>query len=253
MKVDIARRTALAGLATLFLPLPVQARKSWKDRPVIVLVEHNPWAMVVGGDSASFALYLDGTVIFRAYNGFRSVKLEDREMVQLMAQLDVDALSHADSDHETTSVTDQRSQVLYVFGQRKRVRHYIYGAPVKGAMRTPVWPTLVAAYDRMLSFNNPRARTWLPEKIEVMIWPYEHAVEPSIVWPQDWPGLDDPGTRPRHSGQFSLYLPSLHYLELVDFLKTRREKGAVEIDGRKWSVGFRFPFPNERLWMQSSG
>lgn len=45
------------------------------------------------------------------------------------------------------------------------------------------------------------------------------------------------------------YLPSTSLAQLRAFLKRRSDKGAVEIDGRKWSASIRFPFPQEQLWM----
>ncbi|AHE55827.1 hypothetical protein NX02_20930 [Sphingomonas sanxanigenens DSM 19645 = NX02] len=36
---------------------------------------------------------------------------------------------------------------------------------------------------------------------------------------------------------------------LRTFLEELPESSPVEIDGRKWSVGTRMPFPHEDLWM----
>jgi hypothetical protein len=37
----------------------------------------------------------------------------------------------------------------------------------------------------------------------------------------------------------------------MDFLKTQKEKGAVEIDGKKWVVSYRFAFPSEPVWLKA--
>lgn len=56
------RRIVLAALVTLLLPAAAFAQAPGA-RPLIVLLEANPWLMAIGSDSPSFALYDDGTAI----------------------------------------------------------------------------------------------------------------------------------------------------------------------------------------------
>ena len=85
-----------------------------------------------------------------------------------------------------------------------------------------------------------------------MIWPYEYAPEASIVWPKNWPGLHDVSTVKR-GDSYSIFVPSADYAAVRHFLDTEKEKGAVEIGGKKWAVSIRMPFPGERSWMGRSG
>jgi hypothetical protein len=81
-----------------------------------------------------------------------------------------------------------------------------------------------------------------------MIWPYDYAPEPSIIWPSEWPGLQSERTI-RRGESYSVYVPSADLDALRDFLRSRNERGAVEIDGAKWAVSLRTPFPGEESWM----
>src|SRR5262249_23258055 len=90
-----------------------------------------------------------------------------------------------------------------------------------------------------------KGSAWLPQKIEVMFWPYEYAPEESIVWPKDWPGLFAKDTRKRHEDSCSVYLDSEKLSKLRHFLSTEKNKGAVSIDGKKMATAYRYPFPWE--------
>ena len=50
---------------------------------------------------------------------------------------------------------------------------------------------------------------------------------------------------------YSIFMPGKELPKLLDFLKTRKEKGAVEIDGKKWAVSFRYTFPSEPVWLKA--
>jgi hypothetical protein len=91
-------------------------------------------------------------------------------------------------------------------------------------------------------------RQWLPQNIEVMVWPYEYAPEASIDWPRDLPNLDDPSTVSR-GDLFSIFVPAAKLEKVQTVLARRKEKGAIVINGKKWAAGIRFPFPQEQLWM----
>ena len=103
---------------------------------------------------------------------------------------------------------------------------------------------LLTLFDYYTGYNNSNATDWEPTHIEVMIWPYDYAPEKSIIWPSDWPDINSSSTRKR-GDSYSIYLPFEHYDKLKRFIATRNEKGAVEINGEKWAISTRSPFPHE--------
>jgi hypothetical protein len=215
-------------------------------KPEFVLIEMNPWLMVVGSDAPEFAIYDDGLVIYRTGDGYRAVRLDQDERTALLHGINLAGLQ----DHyEATHVTDQRTNIFIDFRGQTPIASQVYGSLAAEAVRAKVPEALPLAYDRMHNFDHPDAIEWVPEQIEVMIWPYDYAPEASIHWPSDWPGLDDASTRKRGEDSYSLYLPSSQLGDLKAFLSTRNAKGAVEIGGKKWAVSTRYPFPSDTRWI----
>lgn len=215
-------------------------------RPTLVLLQGDPWANVMGSESPRFALYSDGQAIYRTPAGLRSVHLTAEEADRLRARVNVDALACRLGSYRASYATDQPHVVMLIGRGGKLSPLTVYGRP-----KHPEAPTAaVAAYEVLSSFSHPSGRPWLPRKVEVMIWPYDYAPGPSVAWPKEWPGLEDPQTR-RRGDSYSLYLPAAEYPRLVDLMKSRSKKGAIEIGGRKWAIDVRFPFPSEDAWMEA--
>lgn len=215
-------------------------------RPLVVLVETEPWAMVIGSDSPRFALYSDGLVIYRREREYRSVRLTDQERRSLLATLEVEALACFIGDHGNTAVTDQPYHNLFLGRGGPLSLVSVYGARFDPSA---VPSAVAAANTQLAAFDHPGARTWLPERIEVMIWPYEYAPDASIDWPADWPGFSSEHALRRGDG-YSIFIPAADLDRLIAFLGTQRERGAVRIEGRKWAASVRFPFPMEQMWMR---
>lgn len=259
MTMPMARRTLLATTAAaLLFPLPVSARMPGEPRPLLVLLEMDPWRMVIGSDSPRFALYDDGEVIYRTADGYKSVKLNATERAALILHLNVPGIITHAKYYKADHATDQPLTSLFVFGGEKQVVARVYGRldPARGGsseVRAKVPAEILGAYDKLTNFAHPWAKAWLPAQIEVMIWPYEYAPEASIEWPKGWPGPDHPTTVKRDEDSYSLFLPASEYPALVRFLGTQNQKGAVRIDGKKWAAGTRFPFPGESSWMRYRG
>jgi hypothetical protein len=282
--VYIAAWLVLVGVAGADAP-EQPAEKSGRQqadeqapRPLLTLVEYNPWLMVIGSDSPTFALYDDGTVIFRKRVGekewmLQSTKLDPGELEAFTGSVPLKELSELPkSDYAASSATDQPTTALYTWRDGKRNTVSVYGnvragierARREAAKKHPseddmldfrdedVPRPFLQAIERLVQFDHARARRWLPREIEVMISPYEYAPDESLPWPKGWPGLQDPKTRRRSSTDYSLYLASTELDALRKFLWSRREKQAVLIDGKKWSVSYRMPFPCESAWMSAA-
>lgn len=234
----------------LFYERPVTlaaARKSNQLSPLVVLLERDPWAMVIGSDSPTFALYGDGTVIQRTATGCAWTRLNEEEAKQLLERLNLRALPRSYGRFQATHVTDQPDQDLLIYRGEKPVFVSVYGSLKDPEIRAKIPAEVVGAYDALSTFRSARSRTWLPENVEVMIWPFDNAVR-SSRWPEAWPGISDPATMKRGDNSFSIFMPSTRLAEIRAFQKGKGES-AVEIDGRKWSMSVRFPFPHEKLWM----
>ncbi|KFG90509.1 hypothetical protein BV98_001713 [Sphingobium herbicidovorans NBRC 16415] len=224
------------------------ARASPTPYPLIVLLTSDPWLMVVGSDSPAFVLYSDGTAIFRTKSGFESTKLDHNQRADLIGAFANPELAALAGGYDAASATDQPENTLLVYGNKGPFYISVYGSLDDESVREKVPTAITKAFDQLRGFRPSTAQVWWPDKVEVMIWPYEYATDRSIVWPKRWPGLDDPVTRKR-GDSYSLFISSAELPALRTFLASRKEKGAIEIDGKKFAASVRLPFPHEALWM----
>ncbi|MNK13981.1 hypothetical protein D3C87_320750 [compost metagenome] len=216
--------------------------------PLLVLVEYDPWAMVIGSDTPKFVLYDDGVVIYRKDDGHHTARLSPDEMATFRASLRPEALSRLAGSYALTENTDQPTTDILLRSGSTYARISIYGS-LSSLTVGPALPTeILDTYERLIAFERRDAVPWRPEKVEVMIWPYEYAPDESIIWPAGWPGITHVDTQQRGEN-YSLYISASEYLKLREFLGTRRSRGAVLIDGRKWAAQVRLPFPKEDRWM----
>jgi len=233
------------ALSTTATPLPTP--NATDAQPLIVWINYDPWRMVIGSDSPRFALYDDGQVIYYDIDeeGYVAVKLSEGELSELIESLALDEFANLDDYYEASDWTDQQSHLFYVWldGEQKQVG--VYGDPTLDEVRAKLPDALLAVYDSLAAFEHPNAEVWLPEKIEVLIWPYE--TSGGAEWPADWPGLDDPDTVERYEDHYSLFLDAKDFEEFRALMD--EASGVAVIDGRTWAVSYRYPFPQEELWM----
>lgn len=247
------RKILIFALVIMLLPLFAMAGDN--PKPLIVLIERNPWLMVIGSDSPSFVLYDNGTLIF-----LKAVESGKREYFHV--SLDNDSLKGTvkeltpsgdflklNDNYRLSNLTDKPTEefIMDLADFKKKVA--VYGdlrSDEKVRKNTP--KAIMDLFNKIIGYENKKAQKWLPPKIEVMIWPYEYAPDKSIVWPAGWPDLNDKTTKKR-GDSYSIFLDSSKFDSFIEFLKTRNEKGAVEINNKKWAVSYRFPFPSEEKWM----
>jgi hypothetical protein len=212
------------------------------------MLTSDPWLMVIGSDSPAFALYSDGTAIFRTKAGLESTKLNQTQKADLIRAFENPGLAALAGGYDAASATDQPSNQLLVYGDKVPFYISVYGSLDDKSVRTNLPKAITDAFDKLRHFQAPNAQAWLPDRVEVMVWPYEYAPDQSIVWPQRWPHLADATTRKR-GDSYSIFVSSAELPALEAFLASGTEKAAVEIDGRKFAASVRLPFPHESLWM----
>ena len=236
----------VAALVALLIAAPSLANTPATDaEPLIVYIETDPWAMVIGSDSPRLVLYDDGTVIYRSGEGYQSATLPPADSAALAAKV---RLAGIKDYTDYTDATDQPSSIIIDFRTKQAV--VAYGATSRHRETGEPGDKLLAMITILREYQSPDAVPWEPEAIEVMIWPYEYAPEASIIWPKAWPGLDHPATVQR-GDSYSLFVPISEKDALLAFLDTRKPRGAVRIGGRKWAVSLRTPLPGEARWMPS--
>lgn len=224
------------------------ARRSGVPMPLVVLRESDPWAMVIGSDSPTFALYDDGTVIRQSGDGFVVSELAEPDRTALIKQLKPDVLRKWYGRFKALpGTTDQPDQDLLIYAGEKPIFISVNGSIESDEVRAVIPNEVLNAFDTLMDFKTP-GRSWLPDYIEVMISPFDRSEKMPIQWPADFPRLDDSKSFARGDDQMSLMVPASRYARLKALLQKEGDS-PVEIGGRKWSASIRFPFPQEHLWM----
>jgi hypothetical protein len=205
--------------------------------------------MVVGSDSPTFLLYENGTVIYLRDSAYVSTKLSPTEVESFVGGLGRDNLVRLKDSYTISEWTDQPTSVLSVRTDDTNYKKIsIYGdlrsLRADSAEAIPLPDELTRALRRVLKYNNANSSPWMPEYIEVMIWPFDYAKGKVADWPAKWPGIADKKTI-KHKNTYSIFIPESQYDELKKFMAQLKETQAVRIDNKKWAVSTRFPFPHE--------
>jgi hypothetical protein len=220
-------------------------------QPLVLLTEYNPWAMVVGSDSPTFALYADGTVIY--WSGeprsgkYMTATLTPSEVSELLTAAHLDKAEDFGGCYSVADYTDAPTNVLVV----KTVAGYktvdVYGV-VRNTEHIPpsrLPENLQNAFRVLLAFNSSNAKAWEPPYFEVMMWPFSYA-KSSAPWPSIFPGVADKNTR-RTSRGIKLFLPFSQLDQYRAFVSKLKSTQAVLLDGKKWAISQRIPFPHEGI------
>lgn len=221
-------------------------------QPVVVLYETNPWLMVVGSDVPSFALYENGQIIYKQGAGkqlkYVEVKHDRNQTQAIIKTLGItDSLLNERPVIEASTSTDQPDNILLLnFGKVKQIQVYGSLRNVQSDARAKTPKDFLTVYDRLIHFEDQAAQEWLPDTIEVMATKYSHSPEKPLKWNAARNDLKSPTTVKRNDNLYSIYLTKSQFSDLLKLLKSMKEKQAVEINGEKYSLSYRLPFPNLR-------
>lgn len=241
---------------------PIDSNSNFGN-PLVVLVEHNPWLMVLNSDEPTIVIYANGKIIYQKIEDdrkvFYCVTLDSVAFDSLMRDLNFDddsILNFPNSidpyENDRTSMGDLPTNELYIYSADSVKLISIYGSLFTNTFYKWTPPYLANIVKKLKEFSSPVAEIWQPQKIEVVVWGYEYSPEIPAEWPDDWPdikGKDAYVHETSNTGDmYSIYLDSEHLDELKDLLANDRLHQAILMNGRKWALRYRFPFPHEPKW-----
>ncbi len=230
---------------------PVPQALGAPPQPLVLLYVKDPWLMVIGSDSPRFALYENGLVIYASgekepEKAYLSKLLSPTELKDLLATLDLERrLGGLDGKRIGASMkTDQPTNRLCYWVDGKLRAVSVYGSlHTSNPEREQVPKPFLDVFDLLTQFRAKGAKPWLPQQIEVLIWPFDYSRETPMQWPRGWPGLDDPATRKRGDTGYSLFLNSKYFSDFLNLLRSLGNGQAVLIGDKKWAISYRIPFP----------
>jgi hypothetical protein len=223
---------------------------STTGNPLFVLVEYDPWRMVIGSDSPTFVLYDDGLVIFVRRNKqgnpeYAATRLTGDDFVKLRANLaGNDPFFVLKAHYDLLLPSDQPSNVITLWNTKRGAKQVsVYGDLRHSKEARDLAPQpFVRLFDKAVSYTNPEATSWRPEKFEVIVWETQRS--DAVPWPKDWPDLNDPTTIKRGK-VYSLYL---EWSKLTTFRTLTHNGHALLINGKTWAFSLRYPLPSEEAW-----
>lgn len=221
-------------------------------QPIVVLIETDPWLMVIGSDVPTFALYENGFIIYKKVVNKKWKYFEvsnDPETTQKIIKSFgiTDSLMKQQDYIEATGWTDQPTNILLLnFDTLRQVTVYGGLRNMKSEARTKTPQPFLTVYDNLIKFETDKAKEWMPDTFEVMATDYSHSPEKPLQWNKEWNDINSNSTVKRSESLYSIYLDKKYFKEFIDLLKNLKEKQAVEINGKKYSLTYRLPFPNLR-------
>ncbi|MBZ9730558.1 hypothetical protein LB467_12760 [Salegentibacter sp. JZCK2] len=229
--------------------------QEWNEKygqPIVVLIETDPWLMVIGSDVPTFALYENGQIIYKKVVNKKWKYFEvtnDRETTQKIIKSFgiTDTLMKQPDFIEASSSTDQPTNILLLnFDTLREISVYGSLEEKRSEARKKTPEDFITVYDNIKKFKGKGAKDWMPDNIEIMLTDYSHSPEEPQEWPENWPDLESESTVKRSESLYSLFLSKEHFENFINLISKLKEKQAVEINGKKFSVRYRLPFPNLR-------
>lgn len=226
-------------------------------KPIAVVVEFDPWNTVRGSDMPRVTVYDDGQVIFCKPKNDRTLYLTKKLDPTAFAELKKKIESFGDcskfaSYYNLSRATDQVMIQIYLSVGKPFVTS-IYG--LSSARRENKASALPAAlgdiYDYLTSLDFPDAKPWTPPYVEMMLWDFSHA-QGQQDWPKQWPGIDSPSSfKHKHGDMISIFLPGKEIPNVKAYIRSLAGRCAVVIDGKKYSIDYRYAFPGEPVWKKA--
>lgn len=182
-------------------------------------------------------------------SGYLSARLPESRYRELIEAIAPESLDSLDDHHDAVTGTDPVGYVMHVWirGRRKTVSVSGHLSPLPGGMdgRAKAPAEFLRAFDAVVRFTAP-ASPWMPQLLELRLWPRERFREPVVAWPAGWPLPERaPGNR---NGLRRIVLPATEFKRLRTLIPPEAPVRTASIGKTLWSVSYRLPFPLESTW-----
>lgn len=236
-------------LACLAYTTHAQETMQAYGQPLLVLTEVNPSIPIPGSDVPSFALYETGHIIYKhqqkGNTRYYQTQLAQEQLQEFIASLGIsnELLELAESPEDAAGkngavaelyISFDTTVVKQVYGDLRRDEKARKAAPVP----------FIRLFDKLIAYHDQQATAWLPEKIEVLFTDDLSSAKKPLKWPAHWPNLKSSDTIWRSEKLYSVYLDRQHYAEFIKLMDRLEDQQAVEVNGKKFTVSYRLPFPN---------
>jgi hypothetical protein len=241
--------------AAALLKAREEARRALENlMPLVSVEESNPWT----GDGGSIlALYADGTLIYwlphERGGQYRIAQLSDAETSEFFKRVDTDALPLMDLKSYAPPflrqsypiALDAATCTIHVRRPDRTQRYLSFFGSLHGAARGTTKgqsPEIISVLNFLASYEHPNATEWVPENVEITLWPAMKTEQPTIAWPVELPGLAAAQFN-KEDGSYTLLLTREQYAQLRPILDAKIGQN-FRIGEKLWRVYVYFPFPH---------
>jgi len=237
-------------------PVKIQVNTEESDynklygRPLIIFKIIDPWEWVVGADKPRFVMYQNGQVIYRLKTEeevkFMEVTLSRQELCELVKTFNIsDEFYSLDSFINAAPGRMDLPSYQLIIDIKAKKKCVVYGNMRTKKIRNNAPSAFVNLYDKVVSYQNPKAKEWSPSRYELFLRDNNNAPN-KRKWIEGFPDLNSNSTKIIDGNNYIVYIDSFQFKKFIEYFKTIGEDEAVEINGRKMSISYGICFPNIR-------
>ena len=217
-------------------------------KPLIQLTIGDPFEWIIGANNPRFVMYEKGQIIYRLKIKdelkYVEVTLSQEELREVIDSFAIsDAFYDLDSSYSSCpGCLDLPTHTIIVDLHSKK-KCAVYGSMKTTKMRNNTPKAFVDLYDKIMSYEHPKAKAWFPPTFEIHVWDYSDAPR-QREWIEGFPDLNSPSTKKIDDNNYILYLDSSNLETYTKYDQTIAYDEAVVINGRKMQLSQRISLPN---------
>ena len=214
------------------------------------------WMEGGGAAGVKFLLFADGEVLVpnaRAKSGLGNCRLSPESLRAVLGKIEAqDKFWALSSRYEDPNVTIELpdNAISLRLPKKPAITVSVDAALTAGSSNQLPPRAFINCMNLLKSLIPAHTTPWDSGYVEIGWSDYSYAPDRSLVWPKEWPGLKGPLSR-RIKGwviKWIVLFPSSRVNELDTFFARRSEMGAILVDGKKLSGGYRWPLRGEKAW-----
>ncbi|HVB02324.1 MAG TPA: hypothetical protein VNE41_01270 [Chitinophagaceae bacterium] len=242
----------LGVLISLSWTIYGQIKGNEYGEPLVVLQETRPMVNQANVDDPLFVIYSTGQVIYQHTSDqnpvFYQEKLSKAQTQQLIFDLDLTdtLMTMPDQIMADTARGEPIFQLILNFDTVKSIEVYGNLRDSSAKSRSKVPQVLLSALDHIFRYGNEKDTVWIPDQFEVILTLDDDAEWAPVGWPGTWPQLNDPAVIKRSPDLYSIFMNRQLYKSFLIYLHQLKPGQDTELDGKRFSVSWRFPFPHLR-------
>ncbi|MDP4266993.1 MAG: hypothetical protein Q8880_06125 [Bacteroidota bacterium] len=234
-----------------------------RERPLLVLIEHNPFIRFENSNAPTFIAYESGLVIYKKKTGnrcyfykavldsielknfFKELKLNEDSLYKLPKFVELNS-------KKTAYISDITTNELIIYTKDSTKYISALGNPFTTEFNNTTPKFLYNIIQKLKNYINEYSIKWEPQKFEVRLWINSESTDEYVEWPSNWPDIfskdainikDMP--EPDH---YTITLDYKYFKKLNELINKNGKQRSVLLNNKKWAVSYRLKYPGTTNW-----